>query len=66
MTAFQVRRYINGVPDMDLLMIEAATALGAAEKICGGPLTAIHRPQVHCRALVHSNRHKRTFFYAPE
>jgi hypothetical protein len=64
MTAFQVRCYINGVPDADVLRVDAATALDAAEMIYGGPLTAIHR-QVHCRALVHSNRHKRTFFYAP-
>lgn len=58
MTAFQVRCYINGVPDTDLVTVDAATALDAAEMTYGGPLTAIHRQQVHCRALVHSNRHK--------
>ncbi|MGA7544954.1 MAG: hypothetical protein WBW08_03880, partial [Methyloceanibacter sp.] len=65
MTAFQVRCYINGVPDTDLVTVDAATALDAAEMTYGGPLTAIHRQQVHCRALVQSKRNKRIFFYAP-
>jgi hypothetical protein len=51
MTAFQVRCYSNGAPGKELQTAEAATALEAAEKICGGPLTAIHRQQVHWRDL---------------
>jgi hypothetical protein len=66
MTAFQVRCYTKGVPDKDLQKVEAATALEAAEKTHGGPLTAIHRQQVHCRALVQSKPNRRTFFYAPD
>jgi hypothetical protein len=65
MTTFQVRCYIKGMPEKGLQKVEAATALDAAEKTYGGPLTAIHRQQVHCRALVQSKRNKRTFFYAP-
>ncbi len=65
MTTFQVRFYIKGMPDKDLQTVEAATALDAAEKTYGGPMTAIHRQQVHRRALVQSKRNKRIFFYAP-
>ena len=66
MTAFQVRCYSHGAPGKELQTVEAATALEAAEKICGGPLTAIHRQQVHRRAEVQSKPGKRSFFYAPK
>jgi hypothetical protein len=42
MTAFLVRRYIGGKPEVELRRVEAETEIEAAERICGGPYGAKH------------------------
>jgi hypothetical protein len=52
MTEFIVRRFNNGVPEFDLLKVEAQDEHEAAEKACGVPLTAQQRPSLYLRADV--------------
>ena len=68
MTAFLVRRYIGGKPEVELRRVEAETEIEAAERICGGPLSVAPRPMEFCRAEVRrqSTPERRTFFYSPE
>jgi hypothetical protein len=68
MTAFLVRRYNAGKPEVELRRVEAATDIEAAERICGGPLSAGPRPMTFCRAEVRlqSTPEKRTFFYSSD
>lgn len=52
MTKFIVRRFNHGVPEMQLLRVEAHNEHEAAEQTCGVPLTANQRPQIYLRADV--------------
>jgi hypothetical protein len=68
MTAFLVRRYNAGKPELELRRVEAETDIEAAERICGGPLSAGPRPMAFCRAEVRlqSTPERRTFFYSSD
>jgi hypothetical protein len=68
MTAFLVRRFNGGKPDVELRRVEAETDIEAAERICGGPLSDAPRLMTFCRAEVRrqSAPERRTFFYTPE
>jgi hypothetical protein len=43
MTAFLVRRFVGGKPEVELRAVEAETEIEAAERICGGPLSIAPR-----------------------
>jgi hypothetical protein len=51
-TEFIVRRFNNGVPEVDMCKVEAENAHEAAEKACGVALIADPRPRTHLRADV--------------
>ena len=53
MTEFVVRRFNNwGVPEIEMVHVEADTEQEAAEKVCGIALTSTPRSQMYLRADV--------------
>jgi len=53
MPQYKVRKYSDaGVPDAELLDVEAPSEKEAAEKVCGVPLTAGPRAAMYMRADV--------------
>ena len=52
MTKFIIRRFNLGVPEIEMLKVEAQNEQEAAEKACSGRLTTEPRPQIYLRADV--------------